>query len=120
MGSVHHQKLPEFSTLLSGRTPPDEVGFRSDRLQIWYHNTAEVWNESVPHAHQQSDEVFIVLRGALVVEVEDERFIIGPHEFCCFPQGVYHRIVEVHPPVESLVIRAPLGDDKVYRMTPAH
>lgn len=114
MPKFHHQKLPNYSTLLSGHTPPDSVGFQSELLQIWYNNTDKSWADPMPHAHQHSDELFIVLRGSLVVEVEGERFTIGPREFCCFPQGIYHSVVEVHPPVESLMIRAPSIDDKVY------
>ncbi len=114
MARFHHERLPDYSTLLSGHTPPNEVGFQSERLQIWYNNTTEPWNDPAPHAHQQSDECFIVLRGTLIVEVEGERFTIGPREFCCFPRGVYHWIVEVHPPVEAFMIRAPSVEDKVY------
>ena len=65
--------------------------------------------------HLESDECFIVLRGALVVEVEGEQFIVGEREFCCFPIGIYHSVVEVHPPIETLMIRAPSVNDKVYR-----
>jgi mannose-6-phosphate isomerase-like protein (cupin superfamily) len=65
--------------------------------------------------HLNSDECFIVLRGSLLVEVEGERVMIGPREFCCFPRGVYHSVVQVFPPVESLMIRAPSVGDKVYR-----
>ena len=111
----HHRKLPDRSTLLAGRAPPDEVGFRSERLQIWYNHTAGAWRDPAPHAHQESDECFIVLRGALEVEVEGERFVIGPREFCCFPRGVFHAVVGVRPPVETLMIRAPSTEDKVYR-----
>ncbi len=111
----HHQRLPGYSTLLSGRDPRDPVGFRSDRLQIWYNNTSEPWRDPETHAHRESDECFVVLRGTLIVEVEGERFTIGPREFCCFPAGVFHSVVEVHPPVESLMIRAPSVADKVYR-----
>lgn len=64
--------------------------------------------------HLESDECFIVLRGTLVVEVEGEQYTIGEREFCCFPRGVYHSVVEVHPPVETLMIRAPSINDKVY------
>lgn len=115
MTDVHHRHLPGDSTLLAGRFPPDAVGFCSERLQIWYNNTAEPWRDPEPHAHRQSDECFVVLRGHLVVEVEGERFTVGPREFCCFPAGVFHSVVEVHPPVESLMIRAPSVADKVYR-----
>lgn len=111
----HHQALPDFPALLSGSRPPTDIAFHSDRLQIWYNNTAEGWRDPDPHAHQDSDECFVVLRGTLVLEVEDERITVGPREFCCFPRGVYHSILKVHPPVESLMIRAPSIDDKVYQ-----
>lgn len=117
MTKFHHRKLPEFSTLLSGHTPPNEVGFKSTNLQIWYNNTAESWidDAELPHKHLHSDECFIVLKGALVIEVDGEKYTIGPREFCCFPVGVYHSIVEIQPPVETLMIRAPSINDKEYK-----
>lgn len=115
MAPFHKQKLPDYSTLLSGRTTRDEVGFRSEQLQIWYNNTTKGWADDKPHAHLESDEIFIVLRGSIVVEVEGERFTIGPREFCCFPRGIFHSVIEAHPPVESLMIRAPSVEDKIYR-----
>ena len=68
----------------------------------------------MPHAHQESDECFIVLQGTIVVEVQGEQFTIGPREFCCFPRGVYHSVIQVFPPIESLMIRAPSVNDKLY------
>jgi mannose-6-phosphate isomerase-like protein (cupin superfamily) len=118
MDHFHHRKLPERSSLLTGRQPPDEVGFSSERLQIWYNNTVETWSDPAPHMHLNSDECFIVLLGSLLVEVEGERVMIGPREFCCFPRGVFHAVVQVFPPVESLMIRAPSVEDKVYRAAP--
>lgn len=115
MSRFHHRPLPEFSTLLSGRWPPDEVGFQSERLWIWYHHTDEGWTEPRLHAHRESDECFIVLQGSLDVEVEGESYTVGPREFCCFPAGVYHRIVAVHTPAETLMLRSPLVDDKMYQ-----
>lgn len=115
MPGFHHRKLPDHSTLLAGQRPPDEVGFQSGRLQIWYNHTTESWSDGELHAHQESDECFIVLRGSLLVEVEGQRVVVGAGEFCCFPAGVYHQVVNVYPPVESLMIRAPSVSDKVYR-----
>ena len=115
MPQFHHHKLPAYSTLLAGRFPRDEVGFQSERLQIWYNYTDKIWRDPAPHYHLESDEMFIVLRGSIVVEVEGERHTIGPGEFCCFPVGIYHSVVEVFPPVESLMIRAPSIEDKVYQ-----
>jgi quercetin dioxygenase-like cupin family protein len=83
-------------------------------LQIWYNQTNQPWRDAAPHTHQESDECFIVLRGNIVVEVEGWRVTIGPREYCCFARGVVHAVIAVHPPVETLMIRAPSVDDKVY------
>lgn len=115
LSKFHHRKLPEYSTILSGRSPRDDVGFQSDKLQIWYNNTDTPWQDEAPHAHLECDECFIVLRGSLLVEVEGERHIIASREFCCFPRGVFHAVVEVYPPVETLMIRAPSVEDKIYQ-----
>jgi mannose-6-phosphate isomerase-like protein (cupin superfamily) len=110
----HHARLPEYSTLLTGPRPRDGVGWQAERLQIWYNNTAEGWADPEPHYHRESEECFIVLRGTIIVEVEGQRRAVGPGEFCCFAPGVWHAVVAVQPPVESLMIRTPTGDDKVY------
>lgn len=83
MKKFHHKKLPDYSTLLSGSIPPDDIGAQSDLLFIWYNNTEKSWvgNGEKPHMHTSSDECFIVLKGNLVVEVEGERHSIGPREF---------------------------------------
>jgi ribosomal protein S18 acetylase RimI-like enzyme len=93
------------------------VGFQSAHLQIWYNHTDKSWvgEGERPHKHLYSDECFIVLRGSLVVAVDGRHYTIGPREFCCFPVGQYHAVVAVHPPVETLMIRAPSVDDKVYQ-----
>ncbi len=126
MPKFHHQKLPEYNSdpnqktlpnILSGHSPPTELGFQSDQLQIIYnfknHNWVGDGEES--HYHTESDEAFIVLQGQMTVEVEGEIFEIRAREFCCFPKGVSHAVLKVHPPIEALVIRAPSVLDKVYQ-----
>jgi len=117
MKKYHHKKLPDFSTLLSGHSPQDKYGFESNKIQIWYNNTEESWVEDgeLPHKHRESDECFIVLNGTLVVDVEGEQFSIGPGEYCFFPSGVFHNILEVKTPVETLMIRSPSINDKMYK-----
>ena len=117
MKALHHHPLPEYSTLLSGRVPKDTYGFQSNNLQIWYNNTDASWvgDGETPHLHTECDECFVVLRGIIIVDVEGERFEVGPREFCCFPRGIFHAIVEVRPPVETLMIRAPSINDKIYK-----
>lgn len=114
MTKYHHRQLPSFSALLMGPEPRNELGFRTDRLQLSYFNTNESWDDPLPHAHQDSDECYLVLEGKLVLEVEGEQVILGPREFCCLPRGTYHRIIQAHPPVECLIVRAPSGADKRY------
>jgi len=111
-----HKKLPDYSTLPSGRSPRDEFSFESSDLQIWYNNTNESWLDlpEAPHKHLSSDEVFIVIRGKLIINVEDEIIEVNACEYCCFPKGVYHAVLEVQPPVETFMIRAPSIDDKIY------
>ncbi|MBI5653969.1 MAG: cupin domain-containing protein, partial [Chloroflexi bacterium] len=84
MAQIHHRKLPEYSALLCGHTPPNEIGFKSDQLQIWYNNQDKSWvgKGEQPHMHSLSDECFIVLRGSLNVEVDGEQFTVGEREFC--------------------------------------
>jgi hypothetical protein len=114
MTGFHHRQLPSFSTLLAGPFPRNELGFRSDRLQINYFNTDKEWSDPLPHAHQASDECYLVLCGSLVLEIDGEAVTVNPREFCCLPQGTYHRIVKVHPPVECLILRGPSLSDKSY------
>jgi mannose-6-phosphate isomerase-like protein (cupin superfamily) len=107
--------LPDGSDLLAGRVPRSPLTFQSDQLQILYRNTDEPWSDPDAHMHQSSDECFIVLRGSLLVEIENRQYQVGPREMCFFPRGVFHRLVEAFPPVEAFIIRAPSIDDKRYR-----
>jgi mannose-6-phosphate isomerase-like protein (cupin superfamily) len=85
MTKLHHQRLPAYSALLSGREPPDEIGFKSDKLQIWYNNTDTPWKDNGLHKHLESDEGFIVLKGALIVELENNQCVLLLESFVIFP-----------------------------------
>ena len=111
----HHRALPPHSALLSGRVTPDDLAFQSESLQVWFNNNAsDAWKDPGPHLHTDSDEMFVVLEGALHVGVEGEVVRVAPGEFCCFPAGVLHEIVRVEAPYRTLMIRAPSVDDKIY------
>jgi mannose-6-phosphate isomerase-like protein (cupin superfamily) len=117
MRKFHRARLPDHSALLSGQLPSDAVSFLSTDLQIWFNTEEKSWlaEPEKQHLHTKSDEVFLVLKGALIVEVDGERHRIGPREFCCFPMGMLHAIVDVEAPLESLMIRAPSASDKIYK-----
>jgi mannose-6-phosphate isomerase-like protein (cupin superfamily) len=109
----HHAPLPNFSTLLSGREPRShEVAWQSEQLQVWFNNSDFEWTDERPHAHRSSDEIFIVLEGTVVVEVGGQRVSVGTNEFCCFPSGLPHQIVETHGPLRTFMLRSPSIDDK--------
>jgi mannose-6-phosphate isomerase-like protein (cupin superfamily) len=112
--AFHHRRLPPHSALLAGRVAPDELAFRSESLQVWFNDRTDPWSDPGPHFHTRSDEMFVVLEGALVVEVDGERVRVGPGEFCCFPAGLLHQIASIEPPLRTLMIRAPSVEDKVY------
>jgi mannose-6-phosphate isomerase-like protein (cupin superfamily) len=111
---VHiHRKLPDTWALLCGREPKDAFGLKSDRLQIIYNNTDISWADSGPHAHSESDEVYIVIEGEMTVDVAGNVVAVGAGEYLCVPAGTFHHLVAVRPPVKSFVIRGPSINDKV-------
>ncbi len=109
-----HRQLPTYSTLLCGRAPRVEYGFRSERLQIWYNHSENSWKDAGPHYHTASDEVFIMLKGRIVVEAEGKRHTLNAREYCGFPAGLAHSVLDAHPPFESLMVRAPSIEDKIH------
>lgn len=55
--------------------------------------------EFVWHAHDDTDDLFLVLRGRLRIELRDRVVELGPGELFVVPRGVEHRPVaeeEVH------------------------
>jgi mannose-6-phosphate isomerase-like protein (cupin superfamily) len=60
---------------------------------------AKVRGEFVWHQHADEDELFLVLRGTLTIELRDGVVTLGPGEMVVIPKGVEHRPVaaeEVH------------------------
>jgi mannose-6-phosphate isomerase-like protein (cupin superfamily) len=55
--------------------------------------------EFVWHKHDDTDDLFLVLRGRLVIQLRDRDVELGPGELFVVPKGVEHRPVadeEVH------------------------
>lgn len=55
--------------------------------------------EFVWHKHDETDDLFLVLKGTLVIELRDRNVTLGPGEMFVVPKGVEHRPVareEVH------------------------
>lgn len=43
------------------------------------------------HRHPQSDEVFFVIEGELIIELEDSQVLLGEGDLFTVPRGVVHR-----------------------------
>ena len=54
---------------------------------------AKVQGEFVWHRHAEEDELFIVVRGRLTIELRDGEVTLGPGELVVIPKGVEHRPV---------------------------
>ena len=54
---------------------------------------AKVQGEFVWHAHAGEDELFLVMKGNLVIELRDGEIHLGPGELAVIPKGVEHRPV---------------------------
>jgi len=55
--------------------------------------------EFVWHAHPETDDLFLVLKGRLVIQLRDGEVRLGPGDLYVVPKGVEHRPVaeeEVH------------------------
>lgn len=60
---------------------------------------AKLQGEFVWHRHDDTDDLFLVLKGHLVIELRDRSVPLGPGELFVVPKGVEHRPVareEVH------------------------
>ena len=63
--------------------------------------------EFVWHSHEDTDDLFLVLKGELVIQLEDGEVHLGPGDLYVVPKGVEHRPVaaeEVH-----LLLIEPVG-----------
>ncbi len=60
---------------------------------------AKLQGEFVWHQHAEEDELFVVIRGELTIELRDGSVTLGPGELVVIPRGTEHRPVareEVH------------------------
>ena len=63
------------------------------RVADQYVKVAKVLGEFVWHAHQGQDELFLVLRGSLRIQMEGGEVTLGPGDVFVVPAGVRHNPV---------------------------
>lgn len=92
------------------------------RVNDQYIKVAKLRGEFVWHAHEDEDEMFLVVSGHLRIQLEgDQEVRIGPGEFFVVPRGVRHNPVadeEVEIVLIETVTTAHTGDVVVERTVP--
>jgi mannose-6-phosphate isomerase-like protein (cupin superfamily) len=86
-----HTKLATFSEHWEPRTVGE---FNGHDLMVVKAKGEFVW-----HKHDETDDLFLVLKGRLTIEMRDRNISLGPGELFVVPRGVEHRPVateEVH------------------------
>ena len=68
---------------------PKVVGRVADQ----YVKVAKIRGEFVWHAHEGEDELFLVLRGRMRIQMEDGEVTMGPGDVFVVPAGVRHNPV---------------------------
>ena len=63
------------------------------RVNDQYVKIAKLNGELVWHAHDAEDELFLVVRGQLRIQLEDGEVQLGPGQFVVVPRGVRHNPV---------------------------
>ena len=63
------------------------------RVNDQYVKVARVHGEFVWHSHEEEDELFLVVRGSLRIQLEDGDVTVGAGEFVVVPRGVRHNPV---------------------------
>jgi mannose-6-phosphate isomerase-like protein (cupin superfamily) len=63
------------------------------RVNDQYVKIARLKGEFVWHAHEAEDELFLVVRGRLRIQLEDGEVTLGAGEFVVVPRGVRHNPV---------------------------
>lgn len=100
-------------TVIAGPQPPSDDGFRSDRIQVLHWRVDEPFADDGTHLHRTSDEVYVVIEGAIELEIDGSRITVAAGEAVTVGAGVPHALVAVHHPARGMTIRGPAADDKV-------
>ena len=78
--------LAEKIALLPGEYQPAIVGYMNDYKLV----VVKTKGEFVWHKHDETDELFLVVAGRLVIQLRDRDVVLEPGELFVVPRGVEH------------------------------
>ena len=101
--------LQEKLSLFNEHWTPKIIG----ELNGQYVKLAKIKGEIVLHNHDQEDELFMVLKGSIVMELPGEKIVLNEGEIFIVPKGINHRPIaqeEAHLLMFEPVSTAHTGD----------
>lgn len=97
---MHPVNLSEKFAQINDYWHPRIVGEMNDS----YVKLAKLKGEFVWHSHESEDELFLVIRGQLIIRLRDEDIRLKAGEFFIVPHGVEHLPVTMDEEVEVLLL----------------
>jgi mannose-6-phosphate isomerase-like protein (cupin superfamily) len=92
MSDIHKINLQDKLSLFNSHWDPKIVGELNGQLV----KLVKFHGEFVWHHHEHEDELFLVLRGAFVMQFRDRDVRLEEGEFLIGPRGIEHRPVAEH------------------------
>ena len=87
--------IQEKFNLFSEQWSPKKIGELNGQQVL----LAKIKGEFVFHKHNNEDELFMVIKGSLTIEMRDKTVLVNEGEFYIVPKGVEHKPIakeEVH------------------------
>ena len=81
--------IQEKFNLFSDHWSPKRIGELNGQQIL----LAKIQGEFVFHKHDEEDELFMVMKGKLALELRDRTVMVNPGEFFIVPKGVEHKPV---------------------------
>ncbi|MFY0603922.1 MAG: cupin domain-containing protein [Flavobacteriaceae bacterium] len=79
--------IQEKFDLFSDQWSPKKIGELNGQQIL----LAKIQGEFVFHKHDHEDELFMVMKGQLILELRDRTVVVNPGEFFTVPKGVDHK-----------------------------
>ena len=101
--------IQEKFSLFKDHWSPKKIGELNGQQII----LAKVQGEFVFHKHDDEDELFMVMKGQLKIELRDRIVTVNPGEFFIVPKGVEHKPIakeETHLPLFEPLTTKHTGD----------